>query len=80
MAKEHDAINLSQGFPDFESEPSQFVITLFQNKFSLSLTLKPSFNDGMDAAKKEDYKEAFRLYRLSCVKEPNINVPNLNKI
>ena len=38
------------------------------------------FQDGVDAYKNNDYKEAFRLYRLSCVKEPDINAPNLNKI
>ena len=38
------------------------------------------FQDSVDAYVRKDYKEAFRLYRLSCVKEPDINVPNLNKI
>ena len=38
------------------------------------------FQDGVDAHKRKDYKEAVRLFRLSCVKEPDINAPNLNKI
>ena len=36
--------------------------------------------DGVDAYDRKDYKEAVRLFRLSCVKEPDINAPNLNKI
>ncbi len=60
--------------------PLTFLLSLiFLFLFSGSV-YGDDFQDGMDAAKKEDYKEAFRLYRLSCVKEPDINVPNLNKI
>ena len=45
-----------------------------------SVVLADDLQDGKDAYERKDYKEAFRLYRLSCVKEPDINVPNLNKI